>query len=396
MSSQTHNTQAGHLPTNKVLQRTTDSWEFLRSLAFWRGDSVAGRPGQMTGLGRRSRRGLLLLAWLWLLACSPSPLSPVEPEGVGYTALEFVDPQRSRVLETTLWYPASGMSPLAERVYPSGFLGYAERDAEILAATDPRPIILLSHGDRGLSANLAWLAEALAGQGYLVAAVDHWLNTTFHNEPEETLRLWNRPLDIGFVLTRLLADPTWGPRIDPRRIGVAGHSSGGYTALALGGAILEPQRLAAYCQSASRGPDCELASEADTAQVDFVQASKSYRDERFRAVFAMAPAVGAGIQASSLARIATPVHIVTTRNDELLDPNRNAMHYARNTPGAVLTIREQGGHFVYLSRCSLLSKVFTYFHEFDVCGTRSPVDRGLAHREIAELAVEFFDQKLRL
>ena len=336
-----------------------------------------------------------MLPWLWLLACSPSSPSPLGPEGVGYTELEFVDSERSRILETTLWYPAAETSPPAERVYPSGFLGYAEPDAEVLVAAGPRPIVLLSHGDRGQSTNLAWLAERLAEQGYLVAGVDHWLNTTLNNEPEETLRLWNRPLDIRFVLTRLLADPAWGPRIDPRRIGVAGHSSGGYTAFALSGAIFEPERMDAYCQSDSRGPDCELTAEADAAQVDFVQASKSYRDERVRASFAMAPAVGAGIQVSSLARITTPVHVVTTRDDELLDPTRNAMHYARHTPGAVLTIREQGGHFVYLSRCSLLSVVFTYFLEFDVCGTRSPVDRGLAHQEIAELAVEFFDQNLR-
>jgi predicted dienelactone hydrolase len=330
-----------------------------------------------------------------LLACSPSPPSPLGSVGVGYTALEFVDPQRSRILETTLWYPASQTSAPVERVYPSGFRGYAEPDAEVLVAAGPRPMVLLSHGDRGQSTNLAWLAEALAEQGYWVAGVDHWLNTTLNNEPKETLRLWNRPLDIRFVLTRLLADPVWGPRIDPRRIGVAGHSSGGYTAFALSGAIFEPERMAAYCQSDSRGPDCDLTSEADAAQVDFAQASKSYRDERIRASFAMAPAVGAGIQVSSLARITTPVHVVTTRNDELLDPTRNAMHYARHTPGAVLTIREQGGHFVYLSRCSSLSVVFTYFLEFDICGTRSPVDRGLAHQEIAELAVEFFDQNLR-
>lgn len=88
------------------------------------------------------------------------------------------------------------------------------------------PLILLSHGDKGQSENLAWLAERLAENGYLVAGINHWRNTTLNNEPEETVWLWHRPQDLSFVLTELIADPSWGQRIDPNRIGVAGHSSG--------------------------------------------------------------------------------------------------------------------------------------------------------------------------
>ncbi len=362
--------------------------------------SDANRDGAWAGFGPGwapcAGKSTALLLCLTLLACFPARATgdAREPRGVGYTELEFVDSERSRTLETTLWYPAAENSNTTEQIYPSGFLGYAKRGAETLSGAGPRPLILLSHGDRGVNTNLAWLAERLADHEYLVVGVDHWLNTTRNNEPEETLRLWNRPLDISFVLSRLLVDPVWGPRIDPSRIGVAGHSSGGYTAFALAGAIFDPEAMAAYCQSDSRGPDCELAEGADLAKVDLSEASKSYRDERIRAAFAMAPAVGAGIRVTSLAEITTPVHVVTTRDDELLDPDRNAMRYARNTPGAALTIREEGGHFVYLSRCFLLTKIVTYFLEFDVCGTRSPVDRDPVHREIAELAVAFFDQNL--
>ena len=243
-------------------------------------------------------------------------------------------------------------------------------------------------------ANLAWLAERLAENGYLVAGIDHWLNTTLNNEPEETLRLWNRPADLSFVLTQFLTDPSWGQEIDSNRIGVAGHSSGGDTAFALAGAIYEPNAMAAYCRSDRPGPDCELAKGADPGDVDFSAASKSYRDGRIRAAFAMAPTAGNGIRVSSLAAIAIPVHVVTARHDELLDPSRNAMHYARQTPGSILTVEEAGGHFVSLSRCSLITEIFTYFLEFDVCGTRSPVDRDAVHRRIAERAVTFFDENL--
>lgn len=305
-----------------------------------------------------------------------------------------MDSERSRTLETTLWYPTPDNPNPTEQAYPSGFLGHAKKDARPFDAPERLPLILLSHGDRGMSTNLAWLAERLAENGYLVAGVDHWLNTTLNNEPEETVRLWNRPADLSFVLTRLLADPSWGQRIDANRIGVAGHSSGGYTAFALAGAIYDADAMAAYCQSADRGLDCDLVKAVDFEKVDFTAASESYRDGRIRASFAMAPAAGGGIRASSLAAISIPVHVVTTRHDELLDPARNAIRYANQTPRATLSVEEEGGHFVYMSRCSAVSKILTYFLEFDVCGTHSSVDREAVHRRITERAVTFFDENL--
>jgi len=358
-------------------------------------DAIAarGREGKVTTLRKAFPLAVLSLAFL---ACSPSPgpRDASAPSGVGYTELEFVDSERSRTLETTLWYPTPDNPNPTEQTYRSGFLGHAMKDAQPFDVPVRRPLILLSHGDRGMSTNLAWLAERFAENGYLVAGIDHWLNTTRNNEPEETLRLWNRPADLSFVLTRLLADPSWGERIDSNRIGVAGHSSGGYTAFALAGAIYDANAMAAYCQSDRRGPDCRLVEGVDFGEVDFSGASESYRDGRIRASFAMAPAAGNGIRVSSLAAIAIPVHVVTTRHDELLDPARNAMHYAKQTPGSTLTVEEEGGHFVYLSRCSLVSKIFTYFLEFDVCGTRSSVDRDAVHRRISKRAVTFFDENL--
>ena len=42
-------------------------------------------------------------------------------------------------------------------------------------------------------------------------------------------RIYQRPRDISLVISHLLADKEWGPRIDPAQIGVAGHSQGGFT-----------------------------------------------------------------------------------------------------------------------------------------------------------------------
>jgi len=126
-----------------------------------------------------------MVSFLAFLGCSPSPAQrdASAPRGVGYAEVEFVDSERSRTLETTLWYPTPDNPNPTEQAYPSGFLGHAGKDARPFDASGKLPLILLSHGDRGTSTNLAWLAERLAENGYLVAGIDHWLNTTFFGGP---------------------------------------------------------------------------------------------------------------------------------------------------------------------------------------------------------------------
>jgi len=51
--------------------------------------------------------------------------------------------------------------------------GWNARQAPLSAAATKRPLIVLSHGTGGGAAGMAWLAETLASNGYIVAAVNH-------------------------------------------------------------------------------------------------------------------------------------------------------------------------------------------------------------------------------
>ncbi|PYO09275.1 MAG: hypothetical protein DMD75_16240 [Candidatus Rokuibacteriota bacterium] len=109
--------------------------------------------------------------------------------------------------------------------------------APLSAAATKRPLIVLSHGTGGGAATMAWLAETLASNGYIVAAVNNHGNTAA--EPSYQLHgfmlWWERARDISVLIDRLVADPQSGAHIDRSRIGVAGFSLGGYTALAMVG-----------------------------------------------------------------------------------------------------------------------------------------------------------------
>jgi predicted dienelactone hydrolase len=254
--------------------------------------------------------------------------------------------------------------------------------------------VVLSHGDRGSYNDQSWLGESLAARGYIVAAVAHYNNTWNRNEPAATLRLWERPLDLSFLITRLLADPVWGPRIDAQRIGAAGHSSGGYSVLALAGALFEPARMQRYCASPERGPDCARVAGVRPDPADAVVAERSYRDPRVRAVLAMAPAVGPGIVPESLQQVIVPVLLVATADDSILLADQHVQRYARALPGAELLLLPQGGHFLFMPEITFVGRIMTALFDDDVSGRSISVERGELHGQIVQRAADFFGTAL--
>ncbi|MGW6917626.1 alpha/beta hydrolase family protein [Kitasatospora sp. NPDC054939] len=128
------------------------------------------------------------------------------------------------------------------------------RAGAVPRATAPRryPLVVLSPGFTMPRASLTGLAEDLASRGYVVATVDHAYEsdgTVFPGGrllacqaceqvfPTRDLRRVSdgRAKDLSFVLDRLTGPrPAWRHSwlIDPRAIGVAGHSIGGNAASA--------------------------------------------------------------------------------------------------------------------------------------------------------------------
>jgi predicted dienelactone hydrolase len=113
----------------------------------------------------------------------------------------------------------------------------------------PAPMILFSHGFDGCKTQSVFLMQALANDGYIVMAPDHKDASCegggFTHRPDAGFRKpgdWSdqshidREHDIKALYAALNADKTWGPRIDWKRVGLAGHSLGGYTVMALAGA----------------------------------------------------------------------------------------------------------------------------------------------------------------
>jgi predicted dienelactone hydrolase len=320
------------------------------------------------------------------------------------------DPKHA--LATVIWYPADpGAEEKPWLIGPPGRPlfdgGHVAPDAGLAPSPAKFPLIVLSHGTGGIAGNLAWLGTALATHGYIAAAVNHPGNNAIDGYTAPGFRLWwLRAVDLSAVIDGLLADPTFGPRIDRQRIGAAGHSLGGYTVVALAGGITSVEHFGQFCASSKADeictpppefPDLQAKVQA-LAQSDAAyraareQDARSYRDPRVRAVFAMAPGLAQAFLPESLARIDIPVAIVASAADERVPVGSNAQFLAAAIPHAELTILPgEVGHYVFVGTCLQAARATLP----RLCNDAPGVDRAAVLTKTADLAEAFFARGLR-
>jgi predicted dienelactone hydrolase len=113
-----------------------------------------------------------------------------------------------------------------------------------------QPVIVFSHGFHGCSTQSRFIMEAFADAGYIVFAPNHADATCngisqWSDPPELTFsdpEAWtdatyrDRHDDMVKLLGALPTDPRYAAHIDLTRLGLCGHSLGGYTVMGLGGA----------------------------------------------------------------------------------------------------------------------------------------------------------------
>jgi len=158
-------------------------------------------------------------------------------------------------IRTALW--ALFLLPVA--AFSEEHLAIAGRDVAWWKPTGPAPasgypVVVFSHGLTGCNTQSTFLMEALAKAGYLVLAPNHEdarcgtartgkLRGLKTEAPLGSPEKWSeatyrdRADDVKAVLDAALRDSTFhGLAVAAQRVGLAGHSLGGYTVLGLAGA----------------------------------------------------------------------------------------------------------------------------------------------------------------
>jgi len=320
---------------------------------------------------------------------------PTTSYPVGMTQIEYSDPtQGDRPLNYMLIYPAApDIAATPFKVFLSTKLRLY-KDAPIVSDGLKHPLVVFSHGAGGNGSGYAWFGQYLASHGYLVAMVYHYRANTFDSSALYVRnRLWQRPRDVSLDITHLLADKTWGPHIDPNQIGAAGHSQGGFTALWLGGAKVNPDLFVAY-QRGWKNNQVVPSYLREQMQLD-AEPAVNVRDDRVKAAFAMAPGdiQGFGMDEAGLRQMTVPAYIIVGAADTATPPKENAEFAAKYIPHAKLDVLPgQVSHEIFDNECDQVGRD----NYPDACIDAPGVDRAKLHEYIGNAALKFFDANLEV
>lgn len=200
------------------------------------------------------------------------------------------------------------------------------------------PVVVISHGWGGNKRDFAFLGQHLASYGFAVAIPQHvgsdyifqqrFLAGMFYDEmsPQEYI---DRPQDISYTLDQLeQMDRPGAPlagRLDLDRVGMIGHSLGGYTALAVAGAPLNYGLLEQGC-SPDRPPVFNLSYYLQCRAAQLPPGPSNFGDPRVDAVMALNPVTSLVQGPTGMADIKIPVLLETGTVDMLAPAIQEQIH----------------------------------------------------------------------
>lgn len=314
-----------------------------------------------------------------LLACNPDGASDkddagsdtgAEPEAYvpatefGPYAAGTLEGELSRESGETLavqaWYPAvEADSDSAVRYRYDDMIPGRALKTSTPDCSEPRPVVVFSHGSGGIRWQSLFYVELLAARGWVVVAPDHTGNTFLDQDDARMGEMaLLRPMDVARTFDWLSAQsgdpssPLYGC-VDPAAgYAVSGHSYGGYTSLAVAGATLNVTALQAWCASSG-----DAACDTLQAWVDEHpgETEMDLSDPRAWASVPMAPAGDALFQGGA-AGVGVPMVILAGTMDDTTPLETEAQPIFDDmvvTPRA-LAVVAGAGHLSFSDACSLV------------------------------------------
>lgn len=322
---------------------------FILSLAGCGSDSGSGGSGGSGGAGGSGG------------SANVDELFEQGPYDVGYREMtityDAVASSEPRELVLRVWYPAQPDSGAPAARYQVGGIvdlpaGYA-LDAPPVTDDGNLPFVIYSHGNGGEGLLAYPYGELMASYGWVLVAPNHTGNTAldFLGDPAPFSRVaLDRPNDITAIIDAFesgLSGDELAGKADTTAVFLFGHSFGGYTTFAAGGADVDFDVLAADCDGVTSA-SCDVLADPE------VEAAfrAGFGDPRIVAIAPQAPALVA-IPQSELAALEVPTMLMSGRLDQTVtqqesaDPAWAALDY----PGDLWVEMPLGAHYSFITIC---------------------------------------------
>ena len=178
------------------------------------------------------------------------------------------------------------------------------------------PVVVISHGLGSKPEDFTKIAQHLASHGYMVALPQHIGSDErqhqaflrgLSRQPFLSDEFINRPLDISYVIDALERRNSieFDGQLALDKVGVFGHSWGGYTALAVAGATIDFDHLERECAVGIGRINTALLLQCRA--LDLERKDYNFRDERVVAVLAHNPVNRSIFGPKGLSQIQIPI-----------------------------------------------------------------------------------------
>lgn len=260
--------------------------------------------------------------------------------------------------------------------------------ASPVAATEQRPMVIMSHGNGGDYRSHYDTAMALAKAGFIVAALTH-TGDNWRDQSRAT-DVAGRVRQLSVLIDHMTQDWQGRSNIDTQRIGAFGFSAGGFTVLAAAGGVPDLQRLSDHCRANPGFYDCRLIGQhTDTLQNS--DAPRIRHDDRLKALVVAAPALGFTFAPDGLRRVTLPIQLWQAGADQILP----APYYVEPVRDALPTAPEYhriegAAHFDFLPPCSPELTAAAPM----ICTPTPGFDRAAFHETLNREVVRFFKENL--
>jgi predicted dienelactone hydrolase len=230
--------------------------------------------------------------------------------------------------------------------------------------TKPAPIIVIAPGLNSDFQSLRYVAQHLASYGFATVGID--FPESDNARMKDALQgldtfpnpnAWmNQPKDVSLVLDtleqKMQSDPNWQGKLDINNVGILGHSLGGYTATAIGGADVQWQDLVKACAKLNNPNQINLNPAllwqcqgiADAPPVADLQ------DLRIKAVIAINPVTNPAFGNEGINQISVPIMFIAGSADIFAPPlpEQITPFTAVNKGDKYLLLVKNGTHLSFL------------------------------------------------